>query len=154
MDLPRLHFPEYNFKLQRASSGQQSLKIFDIIRRKYVVLSPEEWVRQHLIHFLLNDRKFPKALTGVERKVMVNRMARRFDVLVYSRNLKPLLLAECKAPEVRVSQEVFDQAARYNLSLEARYFVLTNGFDTYCCTRDEENKAYRYLEEVPLYENL
>lgn len=154
MDFVKLHFPDYKFTLKGGDSDAQSLKIFDIVRKKYVLLTPEEWVRQHLLHFLIHDRNVPLSLTAVEKLVMVNRLQKRFDILVYSKTHKPLLLVECKAPEVKIDQEVFDQAARYNLSLNADYFVLSNGLSTYCCKLDHKNQRYDFLEEVPFYENL
>ena len=154
MELVKLHFPEYKFTLKAEESGIQSAKIFDIVRKKYVRLSPEEWVRQHMIHYLVHDKHVPLSLTAIEKSVMVNRLQRRFDILVYSKKHLPLLLVECKAPEIAINQEVFDQAARYNLSLNAGYFVLTNGLNTYCCKLDHQNERYHFLEELPFYENL
>ena len=97
MQLPRLHFPEYSFKFRRSSDDAQSLQIFDIIRKKYVRLTPEEWVRQHLLHFLVKERKFPETLLSVEKKLLINQLEKRTDVVMYSNSLQPLLLAECKA---------------------------------------------------------
>ncbi|MBK7851341.1 MAG: type I restriction enzyme HsdR N-terminal domain-containing protein [Bacteroidetes bacterium] len=154
MELPKLHFPEYKFKLRSDTSGGQSLKIFDIVRGKYVRLSPEEWVRQHILHFLILDKHYPKSLTGVEKRVVVNRLERRYDILIHDSDMKPMLLVECKAPNVKITQEVFDQAARYNLTVDARIFILTNGYETFCCTLDHANKSYHFLEEVPFYEKL
>ncbi len=144
----KLNFPAYRFKITSDPAGQSS-KIFDIIRRKYVLLTPEEWVRQHLLHYLVTEKKFPKSLIGVEKRVRVNGLPRRTDVLVYNKSMRKILLAECKAPSVRVTQKVFDQAARYNLSLDVKYFVLTNGLETICCTMDHENKKYNFLKEIP-----
>ncbi|MBP6532692.1 MAG: type I restriction enzyme HsdR N-terminal domain-containing protein, partial [Bacteroidia bacterium] len=90
MQLPRLNFPDYEFKLQRSSDERQSLKIFDIIRKKYVSLTPEEWVRQHLLHFLVNERKFPQSLVSVEKKLLINNLEKRTDVVIYSSSLKPI----------------------------------------------------------------
>jgi len=154
VELPKLHFPEYKFKLRSDTSGGQSLKIFDIVRGKYVRLNPEEWVRQHILHFLIYDKHYPKSLTGVEKRVVVNGLERRYDVLIHDKDLKPLLLVECKSVDVKITQEVFDQAARYNLTVDARLFVLTNGLQTYCCTLDHANRTYHFLEEVPFYEKL
>lgn len=154
MDLPKLHFPEYKFTLRRDTSGGQSLKIFDTIRGKYVSLTPEEWVRQHIVQFLVHDRNVPKTLVGIEKRVVVNGLERRCDVIVYSKQHKPLMLIECKAPSVKVSQEVFDQAARYNMTLDVHYFVLSNGYETYCCQLDHAAQSYLFLEEVPFYEKL
>jgi type I site-specific restriction endonuclease len=152
--LPRLSFPEYDFKIQSASQNGQSLKIFDIIRRKYVSLTPEEWVRQHLLHFLVNERKFPQSLLSVEKKVLVNRLERRTDIVVFSNTLKPIVLIECKAPTVKLSQLTFDQAARYNMTLGVMYFIVSNGFDTHCCMLNHQMQSYNFLKEIPLYEQL
>lgn len=154
VELPKLHFPEYKFKLRADNSGGQSLKIFDIVRGKYVRLTPEEWVRQHVLHFLIHDRNYPRSLIGVEKRVVVNRLERRVDILVYNSVLEPFILVECKSPQIKVTQEVFDQAARYNLTVNVPYFVLSNGLDTFCCTLDHNLKSYKFLEEVPFYEKM
>ncbi len=147
----KLHFPEYNFKIIIHGKDGQSSKVFDMVRRKYVSLTPEEWVRQHLLHFLVIDKGVPKSLIGIEKKIMVNNMNKRTDLVVYSRSAKPLLIAECKAPSVKITQDTFDQAARYNLSLDVNYFVLTNGIKTVCCTIDHDRQAYNFLEEIPAF---
>lgn len=154
MELVKLHFPEYKFTLKAEESGNESVKIFDIVRKKYVSLSPEEWVRQHMIHFLVHEKNVPVSLTAVEKLVMVNSLQRRFDILVYSKEHKPLLLVECKAPDVSISQKVFDQAARYNMTLAADYFILSNGLITYCCKLDHKQGQYEFLEELPVYNDL
>jgi hypothetical protein len=153
LELPRLAFPEYQFRFLNDEPGQ-SLKIFDTIRKKYVVLTPEEWVRQHLLQFLVNERKFPQSLLSVEKKVLVNRLFRRTDIVVYSKSLQPLLIAECKSPSVKLSQAAFDQAARYNMTLGVLYFVISNGMQTYCCRIDHANKEYVFLDEIPSYGEL
>lgn len=154
MPLQRLNFPEYKFSISNAAADGQSLKIFDIIRGKYVRLTPEEWVRQHLVRFLVESKGFPKSLISVEKQLTVNRMKRRFDVLAWSAKHEPFLLAECKAPDVKLDQQVFDQAARYNLSVGAAYFILSNGLDTYCCILDHANRSWKFLQEVPAFAEL
>src|SRR5688572_30045246 len=131
VQLPVLKLPAPEYKI--ISGSGQSSKIFDIIRKKYVLLTPEEWVRQNIIHYLLNEKKVPISLFAIEKILKVNQLVRRTDVLIY-KGLKPVLLAECKSPEIKITQAVFDQAARYNLSLDVKYFVLTNGMETVCCT--------------------
>ena len=150
----RLNFPGYNFKIIIHGNDGQSSKVFDIVRRKYVTLTPEEWVRQHLLQFLVLDRGVPKSLIGIEKKVMINNILKRTDLVVYSRNAKPLLIAECKAPSVKISQHTFDQAARYNLSLDVKYFILTNGLSTFYCTIDHDQQSYHFLEDIPSFELL
>jgi hypothetical protein len=154
LELPRLPFPDYHFKLQPGNEPGQSLKIFDFIRKKYVVLTPEEWVRQHLLQFLVNERKFPQSLLSVEKKVMVNRLYRRTDIVVYSNSLQPLMVVECKAPSVTLDQLAFDQAARYNMTLGVSYFLISNGHLTHCCRVDHETRSYVFLKEVPMYADL
>ncbi len=150
----KLNFPGYNFKIIIHGIDGQSSKVFDMVRRKYVSLTPEEWVRQHLLHYLVQDKVVPKSLIGIEKKILVNNIVKRTDLVVYSRDAKPLLIAECKAPSIKITQKTFDQAARYNLSLHVKYFVLTNGMVTYCCTLDHERKAYHFLPDIPLFELL
>ena len=154
MQLPRLNFPDYEFKLQRSSDERQSLKIFDIIRKKYVSLTPEEWVRQHLLHFLVNERKFPQSLVSVEKKLLINNLEKRTDVVIYSSSLKPILLAECKSPKVPLTQAVFDQAARYNMTLNVGYFLITNGLESFICRINHQGQSYAFLEEIPTYEEM
>lgn len=154
MLFPRLNFPTYNFKVQNTSPDGQSLKIFDIVRKKYVQLTPEEWVRQHLIHFLVNERKFPLSLLSVEKKIVVNGLLKRTDVVAYGSDLNPVLLIECKAPEIEINQKVFDQAARYNRVLNLSYYVLSNGLETICCRIDHSTTSYHFLEEIPEYSDL
>lgn len=151
MTLPVLNFPSYNFRVDETGGGQSS-KIFDIVRRRFVWLTPEEWVRQHLIQYLIHEKHFPKGLVAVEKNIRVNGLPRRTDVLIYNKSMKKVLLAECKAPAVKITQKVFDQAARYNLSLDVKYFVLTNGLQTICCTLDHEKQKYNFLEEIPVFE--
>ncbi len=154
MQLPRLNFPDYEFKLQRSSDERQSLKIFDIIRKKYVSLTPEEWVRQHLLHFLVNERKFPQSLVSVEKKLLINNLEKRTDVVIYSSSLKPILLAECKSPKVPLTQAVFDQAARYNMTLNVGYFLITNGLESFICRIDHLTQSYAFLNEIPTFDEL
>lgn len=154
MQLPRLNFPDYEFKLQRSSDERQSLKIFDIIRKKFVSLTPEEWVRQHLLHFLVNERKFPQSLVSVEKKLLINNLEKRTDVVIYSSSLKPILLAECKSPKIPLTQAVFDQAARYNMTLNVGYFLITNGLESFICRIDHANQGYSFLNEIPTYEEM
>ena len=154
MQLPRLNFPEYKFKLQRSTDERQSLKIFDIIRKKYVSLTPEEWVRQHLLHFLVNERKFPQSLVSVEKKLLINNLEKRTDIVIYSSSLKPILLAECKAPKVPLTQAVFDQASRYNMTLNVAYFLISNGLESFICRIDHPTQSYTFLKEIPTYMEL
>jgi hypothetical protein len=154
VELPRLHFPEYNFTIKAANKGRPGFKIFDKIRLKYVALTPEEWVRQHLLTFLLEDLNYPKGLISVEKELKLAGLSKRFDALVYDANHRPALLIECKAPLIKLNQSVFDQAARYNLVLRVPYFLVANGFEMFFCKIDHENGTYDFLEKIPSHEEL
>ena len=134
-----LNLPSYQFKIK---SNENKYVIFDIIRKKYVHLTPEEWVRQHIIHFLIEEKKYPISLINVEKKVLVNGTIKRTDILIFNSNGVPQLIVECIAPQVTITQEAFDQIARYNLSLKATYLMVTNGITHFNCIMDFENSNY------------
>ncbi len=144
-----LNLPPYQFKLK-----QHGLRthIFDAVRKKYVVLTPEEWVRQNFIQFLVQEKKFPSSLIAVEAGLKYNQLQKRMDVLIYDKQGSPLLMVECKAPEVKITQDVFDQIARYNMVFKVKYLVVTNGLHHFCCLMDYSNNSYVYLEQIPIFE--
>ncbi|HPT02230.1 MAG TPA: type I restriction enzyme HsdR N-terminal domain-containing protein [Bacteroidales bacterium] len=119
-----------------------------------MTLTPEEWVRQNVVEYLIREKQVPVNLLAVEKKLEINSLAKRFDVVVFNRNVQPLMLVECKAPGVRVGEKVFDQAARYNLSLNAGLFLITNGIEHFCCRIDFENRLYVFLNEIPSYSEM
>ena len=123
--------------------------IFCVIRKKYLVLQPEELVRQLTIQYLITNRAYNRNSIHVERGLTVNGLYRRTDIIVYDENIEPYLLVECKRPKVKITQAVFDQIARYNLTLKVKYLLVTNGIDTYCCEMNYEAQSYRFLTEVP-----
>ena len=125
------------------------MSIFDEIRKKFIVLSPEEWVRQNVIQFLLQNKNYPKSYINVEKLIKVNGLSKRYDGIVFKPNGEIFLLIECKAPEVPISQDTFDQIARYNLELKAQYLMVTNGLNHYFCQMDFENETYIFLKELP-----
>ena len=143
-----LNFPTYQFKIK---SSENTSYIFDIVRKKYVVLTPEEWVRQHTLHFLIFEKNYPQSLIAVEKQLKVNNLIKRFDVLVFNKKGLPEVIIECKSPKIKISQDTFDQIARYNLNLNAKYLVVTNGFQHYICNLDHENQQYNFLKEIPTY---
>ncbi len=148
MELPKLNFPDYSFRLSEKSGKTY---IFDPLRKKAVVLTPEEWVRQHLVRYLLQERNYPKGLTRVEAGISVYGASRRCDVLIYDRSMEPLLVAECKAPSVNIDQATFDQLALYNYALKAPYLVVTNGMQHYCCRLDYRRRSYEFLPDIPFF---
>lgn len=144
--LPRLNFPESNFRLKEAGD---KLMIFDEARRRYVVLTPEEWVRQNCLHYLRSRKRYPISLLAVEKGIKINNQLLRYDLVAYSKKGQPVLLVECKAPDVKISQSTFDQIAVYNLQLKVPYLMLTNGLQHFCCVADFENARYEFLREIP-----
>lgn len=142
----QLNLPSYEFRT-RVENGKK--QIFDTIRKKFVVLTPEEWVRQNFIQYLLQEKSYPASLVAVEAKVPYNKLPKRSDVIIYDRQAKPLIVVECKAPEVRITQEVFYQAARYNSQLKAQYIIVTNGLNHFCCQMNYDGGKHSFLEEVP-----
>ena len=147
--MKKLNFPVYSFRFK---NSENKVAIFDEIRKKFILLTPEEWVRQHTVQFLLQDKKFPKSYINVEKLIKINDLSKRYDVVVFQPNGEIFLLIECKAPEVPISQNTFDQIARYNLVLKAKYLMVTNGLNHYFCQMDFENEKYIYLNELPAYE--
>ncbi len=143
-----LNFPAYQFKLKSSENKQY---IFDVVRKKYVVLSPEEWVRQHVLHFLIHTKEYPISLTAVEKQLLVNNLKKRTDILVYNTMGLPELVVECKSPQIKINQATFDQIARYNLQLRANYLMVSNGLQHYFCKLDYENERYIFLEDIPNY---
>ena len=146
-----LNFPAYRFRMRQ--SGVKTL-VFDCIRKKYVTLTPEEWVRQHLIRYLTEEKGCPQSLISVETPLKYARTDKRSDVLVYNRNGQPLMLAECKAPEVPIVQKVFEQIAVYNMAIQAPCLMVTNGLQHYCLAAATATAPARYLEDIPDYQKL
>jgi len=144
--MQQLNFPQFDFKLRNINNRHE---IFDQVRRKYVMLTPEEWVRQHLIAYLILVKGYPVSMIGVEKQLLLNKLPKRFDLVVFGRNANPFLLVECKAPGVEITEKTFDQAARYNMLLQAEYFIITNGLEHYTCRLDYENRQYIFIEEIP-----
>lgn len=146
-----LNLPPYSFKIK--TEGQRS-QIFDSIRRKYVVLTPEEWVRQNYVEFLIQERHFPRSLIALEQALTYNRMLRRSDVLAYNHHGQAIMIVECKAPNIKIDQKVFDQIARYNMTLQVPYLAVTNGLEHYYCYIDLKERNYRFLPECPDYAEI
>ena len=128
--------------------------IYDTLRRKYVKLTPEEWVRQHFVHMLVERKGYPGALMANEVALKVGEKQLRADTVLYDSRLRPRMIIEYKAPHVAITQAVFDQIATYNLLLRVHYLVVSNGLSHYCCRMDYENRQYRYLQDIPLYAEL
>ncbi|HSD14225.1 MAG TPA: type I restriction enzyme HsdR N-terminal domain-containing protein [Flavobacterium sp.] len=144
--MQKLNFPAYTFRFK---NSENKLAVFDEIRKKFVVLTPEEWVRQHVIQFLLQQKNYSKSYINVEKSIKINGLNKRYDVVVFQPDGKIFLLIECKAPEVTITQQTFDQIARYNMTLDAKYLMVTNGLNHYFCQMDYENEKYHFLHDLP-----
>ena len=148
--MQKLQFPTYTFRFK---NSENKIAIFDEIRKKFILLTPEEWVRQHVVQFLLQEKNYPKSYINIEKLIKINSLTKRYDIVVYQPNGELFLLIECKAPEVKITQETFNQIARYNLVLNAKYLMVSNGLNHYFCQMDFENEKYVFLEELPSFEN-
>lgn len=144
--MQKLNFPVYSFRFK---NSENKVAIFDEIRKKFIILTPEEWVRQHVTQYLLQEKKYPKSYINVEKLIKINDLTKRYDLVVFQPNGALFLLVECKAPEVKITQQTFDQIARYNLTLKAKYLMVTNGLNHYFCEMDFENEKYIFLEQLP-----
>lgn len=149
--MQELNFPKYSFRFK---SSENKLAVFDEIRKKFILLTPEEWVRQNVVQYLLQEKKYPKFLTNIEKVIKINDLTKRYDVVVYNSDGSIFLLVECKAPNVKITQETFNQIARYNLALKAEYLMVTNGIHHYFCKMDFENEKYVFLKELPFLEKV
>lgn len=141
----KLNFPDYTFRFK---NSENKISIFDEIRKKFVILTPEEWVRQNAVQWLLQEKKLSKSLLNVEKSIKMNDLIKRYDVVVYQSNGNIKLLVECKAPSVTITQQTFDQIARYNLKLKAEFLMVTNGLNHYFCQMDFENEKYIFLNDL------
>ena len=141
-----LNLPPSDLRLRDADSRRQ---VYDILRRRYVALTPEEWVRQHFVHFLIEHKGYPKGLLANEVELRVGEKRLRCDTLLYNRVMQPQMIVEYKAPDVAITQRVFDQITVYNLLLHVDYLVVSNGRQHYCCRMDYEQQSYTFLHDIP-----
>ncbi|MCH7534533.1 MAG: type I restriction enzyme HsdR N-terminal domain-containing protein [Bacteroidetes bacterium] len=149
--MENLNLPAFNYKVK---SEKDRFLILDQIRKKYVILTPEEWVRQHFISYLIEHKGYSANLIAVETSLKYQHQSRRADMVVYNTNGEPLVIVECKASNVKLSQKAFDQIATYNLHFKAKYLVITNGMNHYCCSMDYSNKSYKFISELPEFKDL
>ncbi len=149
--MEKLNLPEYEFRIRKREGRPE---IFDTFRKKFVALTPEEWVRQNFLMYLVNEKEYPGSLIAVEAGLKLYNRIKRTDIVVYSNLGKPVLIVECKAPEVTINQKAFDQIARYNMALRVKYLIVTNGINHYCCLLDYANNSIKYLKDIPDYKNL
>ena len=136
----------------RDSEGRR--EVFDIVRNRYVALTPEEWVRQHFVAFLIGEKGYSPALMANEVRIELNGMSRRCDTVVYQRDLRPRVIIEYKRPDVKISQRVFAQICRYNLVMQVDYLIVSNGLEHYCCRMDYVRQTYEFLDDIPDFKGL
>ncbi len=146
-----LNLPQYTFTIKQMNGRKM---IFDRIRKKMVALTPEEWVRQNFIVFLIENRGFPASLMAIETKVNINGLSQRADIVVFNTKRNPVLVVECKAPSIKITNQVFDQVARYNIKLKTRLICVTNGMNHYCALINKDGLEYSFLQVLPEYKSL
>lgn len=149
--MKRLNLPTYSFNIKLI---EQRKHIFDFIRKKFVILTPEEWVRQNFLRYLVEEKKYPASLIAVEKEFKLNNLSKRSDAVVYNKSGKPFLIIEFKSPDVKIDQKVFDQIARYNMKLKVDFLIVSNGIDHYCCMIKYPTNSYVFLREIPSYGSL
>lgn len=146
-----LNIPLYTVKI---TSKDNKSYIWDILRRKHVILTPEEWVRQQFVHYLVHEKGYPVSLMNNEISLSLNNTCKRCDTVIYNRDLTPLVIVEYKAPHITIKQQVFDQITRYNIVMQVPYLIVSNGLKHYCCKVDYSNKSYCFLREIPRYDEV
>ena len=152
MQLPKLNFKEdFVFDIKK---DKDTFFIYDIVRKSWLVLTPEEWVRQHFVNYLITEKGYPKELIANEISIVLNGTNKRCDTVAYNRFLAPVFIAEYKSPTVAIKQSVIDQIIRYNMVLKVRYLVVSNGMQHFCCRIDFETGNYTYLNEIPVYDSI
>ncbi len=142
----KLNFPEYAFRFKNSENKRL---IFDPVRKKFVILTPEEWVRQHTLQFLIQEKGYSVSLINVEKQLLLHGTKKRYDIVVFKPDGSIFLIVECKAHTIEITQDTFDQIARYNLVTQAEYVMVTNGIDHYYCQMDYKNERYVFLRELP-----
>ena len=145
----KLNLPPFEYKIKQ-SNGK--LYIFDLLRKKYVFFTPEEWVRQHLVHHLINDYNYPKTLIQIERGLVYNGLAKRTDLVVFDKSCKPFITIECKGADIGLTQATIEQAAQYNYILKAPYLSVTNGLDLLCFKINIEERKIEKIDDLPFFE--
>tara|TARA_B100001758_G_C18242413_1_gene521305 strand:+ start:329 stop:775 length:447 start_codon:yes stop_codon:yes gene_type:complete len=148
MYFSKLNLPNVALKTKLVDGTTQ---VFDVVRKKYFKLSPEEWVRQHFIHYLNTEKNYPFGLMKVEKMVKYNNLSTRADIIIYNREGKPYMIVECKSSDTKITQDVFDQISRYNFNLRVKYLVVTNGLQHFCCKLDYQKNKIVFLKDIPVY---
>ena len=146
--MQELNFPKFSFRFK---NNENKVSIFDVIRKKFIILQPEEWVRQHCIHYLIDYKNYPKSLINVEKELLINGLKKRYDIVIFNSNGSIFMIVECKAPKININQSTFDQIAQYNIILNAEYLMVTNGINHYYCNVDFKAEKYTFLKDIREY---
>ncbi|WP_417876684.1 type I restriction enzyme HsdR N-terminal domain-containing protein [Winogradskyella sediminis] len=146
--LQELNFPKFEYRFK---STENKVSIFDVIRKKFIILQPEEWVRQHCVHYLISVKNYPKSLINVEKELIINGLKKRYDIVVFNPDGSIHLIVECKSDTIAIDQTTFDQIARYNMALNASYLMVTNGLNHYYCEMDMKAERFSFLKDIPNY---
>ena len=146
-----LNLPKTELKVTTKAGKPQ---VFDVLRRKYVALTPEEWVRQQFVHFLISQKSYPAECIGNEVSITLNGTKKRCDSVVYGKQAEPLMIIEYKAPYIDITQQVFEQISRYNIRLRVKWLIVSNGLQHYCCQIDYESGTYQFVEDIPSYNDI
>ena len=146
--MQKLNFPHYSFRFK---NSENKIEAFDEVRKKFIIVTPEEWVRLHTVQFLKQEKDFPLSYINVEKQLMLGEMMKRYDIVVFNSAGNIHLIVECKAPSVKIDQGTFDQIARYNMKLQATYLMVTNGLQHYYCKMDYVKEKYNFLRELPAF---
>lgn len=149
--MKQLNLPPFKYKVIK-QNGKPA--IFDVIRKKYVALTPEEWVRQHFVHYLIEHKGYPAALMANEMAITLNGMTRRCDSVLYDTKLQPRMIIEYKAATVPITQQVFQQICSYNFVLKVKWLIVSNGLQHYCCHLHPETQQFTFVKDIPFYEEL
>jgi len=147
----QLNLPQYSFRIKKQN---EKLVIFDSQRKRYVALTPEEWVRQNFIRFLIEAKGYPAAYLAIEKQLNINGMKKRCDAILYNEHAQPFLIIELKAPNVAISQTTFDQVAVYNAKLKVDFFIISNGIEHFCCKVNPETARYEFFAEIPDFHQI
>ena len=149
--MQELNLPKTELKI---ITKDGKLHVFDVLRRKYVALTPEEWVRQQFVHFLIGQKGYPAECIGNEVPINLNGTKKRCDTVVYGGNAQPTMIVEYKSPQVEITQQVFEQISRYNIKLRVKWLIVSNGLQHYCCQIDYESGTYQFVEDIPSYDDI
>ncbi|MBI9065974.1 MAG: type I restriction enzyme HsdR N-terminal domain-containing protein [Salinivirgaceae bacterium] len=147
----KLNLPDFSDKLK---INKVENTIFDVFRKKNIILTPEEWVRQNFLWYMKENLGYPEGLISVEMSLILNNLTRRCDIVAFNRKGQPKLIVECKAPQIKINQKTFDQIATYNLKLKVDFLVITNGINHYCCLMNYNDNSYSFIEEIPNFKQI